>query len=35
VTRLVVLTSDPALRQTVQKDYEAHFAANVRKLLAP
>jgi hypothetical protein len=35
VTRLVVITSDPALRQTMQKDYEARFAANVRKLLAP
>ena len=35
VTRLVVITSDPALRQAVQKDYEARFAANVRSLLAP
>jgi hypothetical protein len=35
VTRLLVITSDPALRQSVQKDYEAHFAANVRNLLAP
>jgi hypothetical protein len=35
VTRLLVITSDPALRQTVQKDYEACFAANVKRLLAP
>jgi hypothetical protein len=33
VTRLIVITSDPALRQTTQKDYEAHFAANVKRLL--
>jgi hypothetical protein len=35
VTRLVVITSDPALRQTVQNDYEARFAANVKRLLVP
>ena len=35
VTRLVVITSDPALRQSVQKDYEAHFATNVSRLLTP
>lgn len=34
VTRLVVITSDPALRQAMQNDYEARFAANVRRLLA-
>ena len=33
VTRLVVITSDSALRQSVQRDYETHFAANVKKLL--
>ena len=35
VTRLVVVTRDPVLRQVVQRDYEVHFAANVRKLQAP
>ena len=35
VTRLVVITSDPALRQSVQQDYQAHYAANVKKLLGP
>ena len=34
VTRLAVITSDPLLRQAMQKDYEAHFAANVKRLLA-
>ena len=33
VTRLLVITSDPALRQSVQRDYEAHYAANVNRLL--
>jgi len=35
VTRLVVLTSDPGLRQLLQKDYEKHFAANVSRLVGP
>ena len=34
VTRLIVITSDPGLRDALQKYYDSHLAANVAKLTA-
>jgi len=34
VTRLIVITSDPGLRASLQKYYDSHLAANVAKLTA-
>ena len=34
VTRLIVITSDPSLRASLQKYYDSHLAANVAKLTA-
>ena len=34
VTRLIVITSDPGLRASLQKYYNSHLAANVAKLTA-
>ncbi len=35
VTRLVVITADPALRGRLQQGYDERYAANVKRLLGP
>jgi hypothetical protein len=35
VTRLVVITADPALRARLQREYAERYAANVKRLLGP